>query len=454
MTRGVGQARLDVVATSAQYPTRGIRRGKEREMAYFVDKVVPGKAGKTRKVYIARWKQGGKTREKSFAKLSEAKNFAAEMQNRFESADALAPKEVRKTINFADLSNEYLAALEAGFDGADPLEPQTLRTYRLYIESHLIPEFSFYSSVRGINTGSIETLRDKLARPEYERQRLAPKTIRELLRLSKAVLSYGVKQGYLEVVPGKDITLKPTRKEKTAAKIKKDEGVFTPEQVAALLHAADDLARDRNLQIARAWAIYRPMAYLLAHTGMRISEARGFPRASFDKKANLIRIRQRASEEGEIGNTKSAEGVRDIPLHPDLIEPMESVLRLSEHDLVFAGATGKPRNYQNLFNRMLKPLIKRANKLAKAEGEAGVGVPDLGFHAIRHAFAARLIGAGANLKQLQSWMGHHDPAFTLKEYGHLFSDDGSAASVMANMTLPQKHGKSMAKNEIETSLTK
>lgn len=417
-------------------------------MAYVVDKMVPGKAGRERKVFIARWKQDGKTREKSFSKQKEAKDYARDMEARHEQAgQSSVASGPAKKASFEELATLYTAALEAGYDGRDPLEAQTLRTYRSYIAWHAQPQFAPYGDCRAITAGDMEELRETLTKKLVGGEKLSPRTIREVLRLSKAVLAFGVKHGYLEAVPGALVTLPPTRREKAANKAKKDEGVFTPAQVEALLQAADSLAADKNRQIARTWQLYRPLAYFLVWTGARISEARGFPRSGFDKAAGLIKIRQRAAEAGEIGVTKSAEGRRDIPLHPDLVAPLEAAMRLHKHDLVFASSEGTPRSYHNLYNRMLKPLVKRANALAAANKEGGVSVPMLGFHAIRHAYAARLIAAGANLKQLQVWMGHHDPAFTLKEYGHLFDDDGSAAAVMARMALPSQRGKSMAKGE-------
>lgn len=400
-------------------------------MAYVTEKIVPGKAGKTRKRYLAKWKQDGKTREKAFDMKREAKAYAAEMQAKYEERGLSEVQEgQRKHVLFEDLAAEYLAGLEQGVDGGDPLEGQTLRTYRQYLQNHAVPFFSFKGgTIASIRLSDMEELRDRCAA-----KMTSAKSIREVLRLTKAVLAYGVRRGIIDAVPGADVTIKATRTEKAEAKLRRDKAAFTPAQLTALLAAADDLAADTNRGVAKAWLIYRPMAYFLTHTGARISEVRGFPRDAFDENADKIHIRQRAAEKGEIGVTKSADGIRALPLHPDLTGPLNAALRLHNHDLLFASTEGTPRSYHNLYNRMLKPLVKRANERA-VRGE-GVAVPSLGFHGFRHAYAARLIAGGANLKQLQVWMGHHDPAFTLKEYGHLFDDDGSTAAVMARMALP------------------
>ena len=270
----------------------------------------------------------------------------------------------------------------------------------------------------------MEALRDTLT-SDNETTR-STRSMREVLRLTKAVMQYAVDKGYADTVPGSTVTVRATRKEKSNERRNRSEGVFSPAQIAALLRAADSLALDAHKQRRAAWQLYRGLTYFLVHTGVRISEARGFPRKGYDKAKGVIAIFQRAAEEGEIGITKSADGNREIPLNPHLVGPLEQALAYHKRALVFSTSRGEPLEYRNLYNRMWKVLVERANELAAKEGDEGIKVPALAFHAIRHAYASRLIAAGANLKQLQTWMGHNDPAFTLRTYGHLFHDDDSA----------------------------
>ena len=52
-----------------------------------------------------------------------------------------------------------------------------------------------------------------------------------------------------------------------------------------------------------------------------------------------------------------------------------------------------------------------------------VGAPWAGFHTLRHTCASMLFERGANAKQVQRWLGHHSPSFTLDTYVHLLADD-------------------------------
>ncbi len=46
-----------------------------------------------------------------------------------------------------------------------------------------------------------------------------------------------------------------------------------------------------------------------------------------------------------------------------------------------------------------------------------------GFHTFRHTCATTLFRSGLNAKQVQVWLGHHSPAFTLGTYVHFLDDD-------------------------------
>ncbi len=44
------------------------------------------------------------------------------------------------------------------------------------------------------------------------------------------------------------------------------------------------------------------------------------------------------------------------------------------------------------------------------------------MHALRHFYASVLLDAGVNIKALSEWLGHADPAFTLRVYTHLMPE--------------------------------
>jgi integrase len=83
----------------------------------------------------------------------------------------------------------------------------------------------------------------------------------------------------------------------------------------------------------------------------------------------------------------------------------------SDNDWVFASTTGAPLDPGNLANRVLAPACEEA------------AVEWAGFHTFRHTVASRLFAEGRNILQVQRWLGHHSPSFTLDTYVHLLDKD-------------------------------
>ena len=59
-----------------------------------------------------------------------------------------------------------------------------------------------------------------------------------------------------------------------------------------------------------------------------------------------------------------------------------------------------------------------------------VGMDWVSFHTFRHTCASLLFDAGRNVKQVQEWLGHSDPAFTLRTCVHLIDDGVGAADFL------------------------
>jgi len=91
---------------------------------------------------------------------------------------------------------------------------------------------------------------------------------------------------------------------------------------------------------------------------------------------------------------------------------------------VFPSRTGTPLNPNNVRNRVLGPAAIEAGLYVEVEGTDGKARKrsTVGFHSFRHTCASLLFDAGRNVKQVQEWLGHADPAFTLRTYVHLMDE--------------------------------
>lgn len=61
------------------------------------------------------------------------------------------------------------------------------------------------------------------------------------------------------------------------------------------------------------------------------------------------------------------------------------------------------------------------------------GVPWVTFHTFRHTAASLLFASGKNAKQVAGWLGHSDPAFTLRTYVHLLDGGLGDADALDGM---------------------
>lgn len=73
-------------------------------------------------------------------------------------------------------------------------------------------------------------------------------------------------------------------------------------------------------------------------------------------------------------------------------------------------------------------------------------VPWIGFHTFRHTCASMLIEQGKNPRQVAAWLGHADPAFTLRTYCHRM-DEGLGAPLQVPPVRGQQSGNTPGAND-------
>jgi integrase len=110
------------------------------------------------------------------------------------------------------------------------------------------------------------------------------------------------------------------------------------------------------------------------------------------------------------GPTKGHER-REVPIPRFLVEELsQHVAGSKPADLVFRGARGAVMRSQTF------------QRAALTEAAEGLGVPGFHPHELRHTAASLAIASGADVKVVQSLLGHKSATMTLDQYGHLFGD--------------------------------
>lgn len=102
---------------------------------------------------------------------------------------------------------------------------------------------------------------------------------------------------------------------------------------------------------------------------------------------------------------------------------------------MFTSPHGFPLSYGNLRQRVLVPAADAAPP------------PWVTFHSFRHACSSLLFAAGRDVKQVAAWLGHADPAFTLRTYVHLMDEGVGDAAFMTMRSRWARVGKGTPGND-------
>jgi integrase len=229
---------------------------------------------------------------------------------------------------------------------------------------------------------------------------LSDATVGNIMAPLRACLASAVREGLIRSNPAREADLphRPTA-----------EG-SEEEQVKAMSSA--ELATLLALIPKR----HRLMFRLLAATGLRISEAIALQwrHLALDGSTPHVKVR-RALVKGRMGPPKSRHGRRSVPLDAQMVSELRQAHKDTDwpdaEHLVFPAGNGSPLQQSNLYRDGLRAAREEAN------------LSWVGFHTFRHTCASMLFAEGRNAVQVQRWLGHHSPAFTLARYVHLMDDD-------------------------------
>jgi integrase len=256
--------------------------------------------------------------------------------------------------------------------------------------------FAFFGRMR---LAEIEPRDVKRYAAEVAGRGVARDTVRLAVAPLRALLATAVEEGLIRSNPAAGLRIATT-----AAMV--DEG---DEQVKAL---AEEELRRLLAEIPDEW---RLLVSLLATAGLRISEALPLRWGDIDFGRRRLLVRRSLSR-GQIGAPKTRHGRRDVPLSKGTARALWNARKASGVDardeaLIFPAGDGVGFLDRGQVFRVVKAAGKRA------------GLPWVGLHTLRHSAATILFRRGWNAVQVQKFLGHHSPAFTLAVYVHLLPDD-------------------------------
>lgn len=355
--------------------------------------------------YVINYRHEGKQRWESFRTLAEARKAKSARTTAIDSGEF--HEQSRETLH------DYITAWIETYQGNGKvaIREGTRAEYRRQIEQYVLkcPELPARLRMTEIKPPRVAAfgrwLREqtKPAPTKTEPDRrvpLADATVRRIMAPLQACLGTAVQEGVIRSNPARDVKL-------PAQAVVEDEA---EERAKAM--SRNELSTILSLIPDRHQLLFR----VLAATGLRISEciALQWRHLELDGSAPQLNVR-RGLVKGRMGPPKSRHGRRSVPLAADLVHALRQARRDTDwpgdDDLVFAAGNGAPLNPSNLYRDALK--------LAREEADLGW----VGFHTFRHTCASMLFAEGRNAVQVQCWLGHHSPAFTLAVYVHLLDKD-------------------------------
>ena len=164
---------------------------------------------------------------------------------------------------------------------------------------------------------------------------------------------------------------------------------------------------------------YATVVRFLAYTGLRWGEMAALRVESFDMLRRRVNIREAVAEVGGklVWSTPKSHERRSVPFPAFLAEPLAALMVGKQRgDLVFGSAEGAVLRVSTWRPRVFNVAVKRIQENLPA-------FPTVTPHDLRHTAASLSISAGANVKAVQTMLGHASAVLTLDTYADLFPDD-------------------------------
>ena len=318
--------------------------------------------------YLVRWRHHGRLKARSFRTLTDATRFKAQTASGDTQTSSREP------------FRRYAAQWIDSYTGrtAGGISDSTRESYRDAVTRFAIPFFGTVPLDR-IDPPLLREFIDHMAR-----KGLAPASVRRFYAPVRALLATAHADGYLRSNPtqGVRVIIRDERHQKPRR--------LTAQQTQALLKAMP--------------AEHADLAYFLASTGCRISEA--------------LATRWRdigQSSQGRpvltIPKSKTPSGERTIPLSPLTVRRLtkrRADSRYADDDYpIFPSSTGTPLDPRNYRRTVFRPAAKLA------------GVDWATPHALRHGLASLLAEHGFSAAQIAAHLGHADGGvLALRTYIH------------------------------------
>jgi integrase len=339
----------------------------------FVEKIPAGPRRPER--YRVRYRDpAGRHRSRTFRRRRDAEDFARRVEIQIADGAWRDPTAARRPLG--ELAEAYFA-------GAYDLRRASRVLYEGSWRRHIAPTFA-ETPVGGIRPEDVRAWVDGLLRSG-----LGPRTVQVARQVLGRILQRAVEDGLIRT--------NPVRAVRPPAAAPKETRVPTTAEVEAVAEAIDPR--------------YRAMVLVAAYGGLRFGECAGLQRRDLRLLERRVDVRRQMTEvrgRVELGPPKTAASRRTVPipgfLAEELARHLEAYVGPEPEALVFTAPEGGPLRRTLWRRRYWAPALQRA------------GVPAITFHQLRDHAATAAIASGADVKVVQSLLGHTSATITLDRY--------------------------------------
>lgn len=335
----------------------------------------------------------GKSRTKSFAKASDAKNFLATVETSKLTGSYVDPGRAKVTVG--SVADQWLA-------GKIGLKPTTRARYEVALKVHVRPQWG-RTSLDRIEHSAVQTWLAELSQSGQ-----SGASVRKSYGVLSSILDLAVRDKRLPANPARGVDLPALNQSRRK--------YLSAVQVFELADAAATPV-DRGYWLATdpAFGQYRLAVFVMAYCGLRWSELAALKVSSVDILRRRLEVAEAVTEinGGRVtwGTPKSHER-RSVPIPRFLSEDLAIHLAgKTAGDLVFSAPEGGVMRNRN------------ARRAWFDRAAVAIDEPGLTPHELRHTAASLAVSAGANIKAVQRMLGHASAALTLDVYADLFEDD-------------------------------
>ena len=246
------------------------------------------------------------------------------------------------------------------------LSPNTIDSYKRDLED-------FYKFTN--KSYKFVTKDDAIKYLEYLNKKINPRSINRHIVSIKNYFKFLEKNNSINYNPLEEIT-----------------GLKTPKKLPRIL-SEDDVNNLLDIALNDAYS-YRnkAMLELMYSSGLRVSELLNLEVNNIDFNMNLVRVFGKGSKERIVPIDDIATKYLDeyINIYRN------TLLRTKESDILFLNSRGDKLSRQGFF-KILKQIAK----------EKGIK-KELSPHTLRHSFATHLLNHGADLRSIQTMLGHEN----------------------------------------------